>query len=64
MAFHSKNGENSTFYILLCSLWQTFSIVPAECIVGRRLGFYYELVATLLLPVLSFGVVMLMALQP
>ena len=47
-----------------CSLWQAFSIVPAECIVGRRLGFYYELVATLLLPVLSFGVVMLMALQP
>ena len=49
---------------LLCSLWQAFSIVPAECIVGRRLGFYYELVATLLLPVLSFGVVMLVALQP
>jgi len=45
-------------------LWQAFSIVPAECIVGRRLGFYYELVATLLLPALSFSVVILMALQP
>jgi hypothetical protein len=41
---------------------EAFSIVPAECIVGQRLGFYYELVATLLLPALSFGVVMLMAL--
>ena len=30
---------------------EAFSIVPAECIVDRRLGFYYELVATLLLPV-------------
>ena len=29
---------------------------------GRRLGFYYELVATLLLPALSFGVIMLLAL--
>ena len=38
--------------------------MPAECIVGRRLGFYYELVATLLLPALSFGVVSLIALQP
>jgi hypothetical protein len=38
--------------------------VPAECIVGRRLGFYYELVATLFLPALSFGVVSLTALQP
>ena len=43
---------------------QAFSIVPAECIVGRRLGFYYELVATLLLPALSFCVVSLIALQP
>ena len=41
---------------------EAFSIVPAECIVGQRLGFYYELVATLLLPALSFGAVMLMAL--
>ena len=45
-------------------LLQAFSIVPAECIIGRRLGFYYELVATLLLPALSFGVVSLIALQP
>ena len=45
-------------------LLQAFSIVPAECIVGRRLGFYYELVATLLLPALSFCVVSLIALQP
>jgi hypothetical protein len=43
---------------------QAFSIVPAECIIGRRLGFYYELVATLLLPALSFGMVSLTALQP
>ena len=46
------------------TLLQAFSIVPAECIVGRRLGFYYELVATLLLPALSFCVVSLIALQP
>ena len=38
------------------TLLQAFSIVPAECIVGRRLGFYYELIATLLLPALSFCV--------
>ena len=54
--------------LLWHSLWhlllQAFSIVPAECIVGRRLGFYYELVATLLLPALSFCVVSLIALQP
>ena len=30
----------------------------------RRLGFYFELVATLLLPALSFCVVSLIALQP
>ena len=36
--------------------------MPAECVVGRRLGFYYELVATLLMPAFSFGVIMLMAL--
>ena len=46
------------------TLLQAFSIVPAECIVGRRLGFYYELIATLLLPALSFCVVSLIALQP
>ena len=41
---------------------EAFSIVPAECVVGRRLGFYYELVATLLLPIFSFLVIMSMAL--
>ena len=41
---------------------EAFSIVPAECVVGRRLGFYYELVATLLLPIFSFVVIMTMAL--
>ena len=35
---------------------------PTPKQVGRRLGFYYELVATLLLPALSFGVIMLLAL--
>ena len=40
---------------------QAFSIVPAECIVGRRLGFYYELVATLLLPIGSLVVILLLA---
>jgi uncharacterized membrane protein len=41
---------------------EAFSIVPAECVVGRRLGFYYELVTTLLLPIFSFVVIMTMAL--
>ena len=40
---------------------EAFSIVPAECIVGQRLGFYYELVATLLLPILTFLLILLMA---
>ena len=40
---------------------EAFSIVPAECIVGQRLGFYYELVATLALPILTFLLILLMA---
>ena len=30
----------------------SFSVVPAECIAGNRLGFYLELLATLLMPIL------------
>ena len=40
---------------------EAFSIVPAECIVGQRLGFYYELVATLALPILTYLLILLMA---
>ena len=43
-------------------LIEAFSVVPAECIVGRRLGFFYELCAMLTLPLITFFVVMLMAL--
>ena len=43
-------------------LIEAFSIIPAECIVGHRLGFFYELCATLTLPLISFLVIMLMAL--
>jgi hypothetical protein len=42
-------------------LLEAFSVVPAECIAGRRLGFFYELVATLVLPLMTFLVIMLMA---
>ena len=41
---------------------EAFSVVPAECAAGRRLGFVYELIATLLLPVLSFVIIQLLAL--
>ena len=44
------------------TLAQAFSVVPVECIVGTRLGFFYELVAHLLLPILSFFVILLLAL--
>tara|TARA_B110001452_G_scaffold164551_1_gene137268 strand:- start:678 stop:4919 length:4242 start_codon:yes stop_codon:yes gene_type:complete len=37
------------------------SAVPAECFFGFRLGFYYELVATMLLPVISFVVILIVA---
>ena len=43
-------------------LFEAFSVVPAECVVGRRLGFFYELCAMLTLPLITFFVVMLMAL--
>ena len=36
--------------------------MPAECIVGHRLGFLYELCATLTLPLMTFLMIMLMAL--
>jgi hypothetical protein len=42
-------------------LFEAFSVVPAECVVGRRLGFFYELVATLSLPFITFAIIMLMA---
>jgi hypothetical protein len=42
-------------------LIEAFSVVPAECLAGRRLGFFYELVATLVLPLVTFLVIMLMA---
>ena len=42
-------------------LIEAFAVVPAECIVGHRLGFFYELCATLTLPLISFLVIMLMA---
>lgn len=38
------------------------SVIPAECLFGRRLGFYYEMVATLLLPLISFALILLVAL--
>lgn len=41
---------------------EAFSVVPAECAAGRRLGFVYELIATLLLPVVSFLIIQLLAL--
>jgi len=43
-------------------LIEAFSVVPAECIVGHRLGFFYELCATLTLPLITLLVIMLMAL--
>ena len=43
-------------------LIEAFSVIPAECIVGHRLGFLYELCATLTLPLITFLVTMLMAL--
>ena len=43
-------------------LIEAFSVVPAECIVGHRLGFFYELCATLTLPLITFSIIMLMAL--
>ena len=38
------------------------SVIPAECLFGRRLGFYYEMVATCLLPLISFVLILLVAL--
>ena len=43
-------------------LIEAFSVVPAECIVNQRLGFFYELIATLSLPLFTFIIIMLMAL--
>ena len=43
-------------------LIEAFSVVPAECIVGHRLGFFYELCATLTLPLITFLVISMMAL--
>ena len=43
-------------------LIEAFSVVPAECIVGRRLGFFYELCAMLAMPLVTFIIIMLMAL--
>lgn len=37
------------------------SAVPAECFFGFRLGFYYELIATMLLPIISFTVILIVA---
>jgi hypothetical protein len=34
---------------------ELFSLVPAECIAGTRLGFYVEMLATLLIPPILFG---------
>jgi len=37
------------------------SVIPAECMFGRRLGFYYEMLATCLLPLVSFLLILLVA---
>ena len=37
------------------------SVIPAECLFGRRLGFYYEMLATCLLPLISFLLILLVA---
>ena len=39
---------------------ELFSTVPAECITGNRLGLYYEMLATLLIPIACFVGTMLL----
>ena len=43
-------------------LIEAFAVVPAECIIGHRLGFLYELCAMLAMPLVTFIIIMLMAL--
>ena len=43
-------------------LIEAFAVVPAECIIGHRLGFFYELCAILAMPLVTFIIIMLMAL--
>ena len=39
---------------------ELFSVVPAECVTGRRLGFYFEMLATLSIPFIVFLGVLIM----
>ena len=38
---------------------ELFSVVPAECVMGDRLGFMFELLATVLLPIIMFAAALL-----
>ena len=40
---------------------ELFNLVPVECAVGRRLGFYVELTTALLMPLISMLVLFLLA---
>ena len=41
---------------------EVFTLLPAECIAGERLGFYFELYSTLALPLFIFGFALIIVL--